>query len=92
MAVALHEPDLIANIVSVDNAPVDVRLAGDFARYIQGMQKIDEAGVTRQADADKILEPYEKVSLLFQLFLPLHPPLVIRKPPNPTNSQPPQSP
>lgn len=61
MALALHEPDLVANLVAVDNAPVDARLGSDFARYIQGMKKIDEADVTRQADADKILEPYEKV-------------------------------
>ena len=62
MTLALHEPDLIANLISVDNAPVDARIDSDFGRYIQGMKKIDEAGVTRQAEADKILEPYEKVS------------------------------
>ncbi|KAK4042912.1 Alpha/Beta hydrolase protein [Parachaetomium inaequale] len=68
MALALHEPDLVANLVAVDNAPVDARLGSDFARYIQGMKKIDEAGITRQAEADKILEPYEK-SLAVRQFL-----------------------
>ncbi|KAK0728012.1 Alpha/Beta hydrolase protein [Lasiosphaeria miniovina] len=68
MAVALREPDLIADLVSVDNAPVDARIKSDFARYIQGMKKIDDAGVTRQSDADKILEPYEK-SLVIRQFL-----------------------
>lgn len=62
MALALKEPDLVANLIAVDNAPIDVRLESDFARYIQGMKKIDEADVTRQVDADKILEPYEKVT------------------------------
>jgi len=71
MALALREPDLIESIIAVDNAPVDVRLESDFARYIQGMKKIDNAGVTKQAEADKILEPYEKVFLLFLSFLPL---------------------
>jgi len=70
MALALHEPDLIESIIAVDNAPVDVRLESDFARYIQGMKKIDEAGVTKQAEADKILEPYEKV-FFFLSFPPL---------------------
>ena len=65
MAVALQKPDSIANIISVDNAPVDARLESDFARRIQGMKKIDEAGITRQAEADKILEPYEKVPLYY---------------------------
>ncbi|KAK3903344.1 Alpha/Beta hydrolase protein [Staphylotrichum tortipilum] len=68
MALALHEPDLIANLISVDNAPVDARIDSDFGRYIQGMKKIDEAGITRQAEADKILEPYEK-SLVIRQFL-----------------------
>lgn len=68
MTLALHEPDLVANLVAVDNAPVDARLGSDFARYIRGMKKIDEADVTRQADADKILEPYEK-SLTIRQFL-----------------------
>ncbi|KAK3378186.1 Alpha/Beta hydrolase protein [Podospora didyma] len=68
MALALREPELVANIVAVDNAPVDVRLESDFARYIQGMKKIDAADVTKQADADKILEPYEK-SLVVRQFL-----------------------
>ncbi|KAM7217872.1 Abhydrolase domain-containing protein IMO32 [Rhypophila decipiens] len=68
MAVALQKPEIIANIISVDNAPVDARIQSDFARYIQGMKKIDEAGVTRQAEADKILEQYEK-SLPIRQFL-----------------------
>ncbi|KAK3995666.1 Alpha/Beta hydrolase protein [Cladorrhinum sp. PSN332] len=68
MALALSHPSLIQNIISVDNAPVDARLESDFARYIQGMKKIDEAAVSRQAEADKILEPYEK-SLVIRQFL-----------------------
>jgi pimeloyl-ACP methyl ester carboxylesterase len=68
MALALHEPDLVANLVAVDNAPADARLGSEFPRYIQGMKKIDEARVTRQAEADKILEPYEK-SLAVRQFL-----------------------
>ncbi|KAJ4306513.1 hypothetical protein N0V88_001317 [Collariella sp. IMI 366227] len=69
MALALHDPDLISNIVAVDNAPIDARLGSDFARYIQGMKKIDEAGVTRQSEADKILEPYEKNTAVRQFLL-----------------------
>lgn len=68
MTLALREPSLIANIISVDNAPIDARLESDFARYIRGMKKIDEADVTRQAEADKILQPYEE-SLTIRHFL-----------------------
>jgi pimeloyl-ACP methyl ester carboxylesterase len=69
MTLALHEPELIANLIAVDNAPVDAALGSDFAHYIQGMIKIDEAGVTRQVEADKILEPYEKSIAIRQFLL-----------------------
>jgi pimeloyl-ACP methyl ester carboxylesterase len=69
MALALQEPDLIANMIAVDNAPVDARLSSEFPRYVQGMKKIDEANVTRQAEADKILEAYEKNFTIRQFLL-----------------------
>lgn len=60
MTLGLAEPDLIADLVSVDNAPVDAVLESSFAKYIQGMRRIDEAGVTKQAEADRILAEYEQ--------------------------------
>jgi hypothetical protein len=62
MTLALRSPELIHDIVSVDNAPLDAALLSNFGKYIQGMKKIEEAGVTRQAEADKILVDYEEVS------------------------------
>lgn len=61
MALALRSPDLITDIVAVDNAPVDANLAGDFGGYIRGMKKIQDANITRQSEADAILSEYEKV-------------------------------
>lgn len=61
MTMALRDPSCCANIISVDNAPVDAALASDFPRYAEGMRKIEEAGVKSQKEADKILEPYAKV-------------------------------
>ena len=61
MTLALRSPEIINDIVSVDNAPLDAALLGNFGKYIQGMKKIEEAGVTRQAEADKILVDYEEV-------------------------------
>ena len=63
MALALAQPKLIRDIVSVDNAPVDAILASSFGKYVQGMKRIEEAGVTKQSEADKILQDSEKVSL-----------------------------
>lgn len=61
MAVALSSPELVSDIVAVDNAPVDVTLSRDFAEYVRAMKKIQDAQTTRQADADRILEQVEQV-------------------------------
>ncbi|KAI9841909.1 MAG: hypothetical protein M1837_000295 [Sclerophora amabilis] len=68
MTVALRSPDLVGNLVSVDNAPVDAALKGDFAKYVQGMRKIEDAQVTKQTEADEILQDIEK-SLPIRQFL-----------------------
>ncbi|OTA92321.1 hypothetical protein M434DRAFT_21979 [Hypoxylon sp. CO27-5] len=69
MTLSLAEPDLIADIVSVDNAPVDAILSSSFPRYIEGMRRIDEANITRQAEADKILAEYEEDLSIRQFLL-----------------------
>lgn len=61
MTVALQSPSNVSGIVSVDNAPVSVPLSTDFAKYVRGMKKIEEAKVTKQKEADEILAPYEDV-------------------------------
>lgn len=61
MTLALRRPEIVADIVSVDNAPLDAALLSEFAKYVQGMKKVEEAGVTRQAEADAILKDYEEV-------------------------------
>jgi pimeloyl-ACP methyl ester carboxylesterase len=68
MTIALRAPSIIQNFVSVDNAPIDAALLSDFGKYIQGMQKIEDAGVTRQAEADEILRDFE-TSLPIRQFL-----------------------
>ncbi|OBT66030.1 hypothetical protein VE03_03161 [Pseudogymnoascus sp. 23342-1-I1] len=60
MAFALKYPSRIQNIVAVDNAPIDAPLLRSFAKYVQGMKKIEQAGVTKLSEADKILQDYEE--------------------------------
>lgn len=60
MTVALRNPSSCANIVAVDNAPVDAALASDFPKYVEGMRKVEEAKPMSQKDADTILERYVK--------------------------------
>jgi hypothetical protein len=62
MAIALGSPMSVGALIAVDNAPVNVSLKRDFARYVQGMYKILEAKVSKHIEADEILNPYEKVA------------------------------
>lgn len=62
MALALGSPDLISDIVAVDNSPADVSLSREFPDYVRAMKKVQAAQTTRQAEADEILAEVEKVS------------------------------
>ncbi|GAP87646.1 putative abhydrolase domain-containing protein [Rosellinia necatrix] len=59
MALALDQPALISDIVSVDNAPLDATLGRSFAGYIRGMRHVEDARVSRLSEADSILAAYE---------------------------------
>lgn len=71
MTLALQAPELVTGVIPVDNAPVNARLSSDFAEYVKGMQEIESAGVTRQSDADSILQKYENVNKPIHFFLSL---------------------
>ena len=68
MTVALRNKSSIANLIPIDNAPVDAVLASDFPKYIQGMRRIEEAQTRKQSEADAILQDYED-SLPIRQFL-----------------------
>ncbi|KAJ5676101.1 hypothetical protein N7462_008998 [Penicillium macrosclerotiorum] len=68
MAVALRSPERISGLIPVDNAPVNAALKSDFPKYVRGMQRVEEAKVSKQSDANKILEDYEE-SLPIRQFL-----------------------
>jgi pimeloyl-ACP methyl ester carboxylesterase len=77
MTLALRSPDLIADIIAVDNAPVDATLGSEFAKYVRGMREIEAAEVQRQSEADKILSKYEEALPVRQFLLGnLHRPCV----------------
>lgn len=61
MTLALHSPERVSALIPVDNAPVNAALQSDFPKYIRGMQHVESAKVTKQSDADKILQDYEEV-------------------------------
>ena len=61
MTVALRSKRRISALIAVDNAPIKATLKSDFAKYIQGMRKIEQAHVTKHLEADKILAEFERV-------------------------------
>lgn len=69
MAVALRKRSPIASLISVDNAPVDAALKSDFAKYVQGMRRVEDASVTKQSEADAILKDYEEALPIRQFLL-----------------------
>ncbi|KAF2715308.1 alpha/beta-hydrolase [Pleomassaria siparia CBS 279.74] len=58
MTMALRDPSCCANIIAVDNAPVDAALLSDFPRYVEGMRRVESANPQSQKEANKILEPF----------------------------------
>jgi pimeloyl-ACP methyl ester carboxylesterase len=69
MAVALRKRMPIGALISVDNAPVDAALQSDFGKYMKGMRRIEEAQVTKQSEADAILQDYEEALGIRQFLL-----------------------
>lgn len=59
MAVSLRCPDLVNDLIVVDNAPVPGTLHSSFGIYVRAMRQIEDAHVTRQSEADTILQQYE---------------------------------
>lgn len=69
MAMALRNPDCCANIIPVDNAPVDAALSSDFPKYAEGMQHVEKSKPKSQKEADKLMEPYAKDLAVRQFLL-----------------------
>lgn len=65
MTVALRSPERVSALIPVDNAPVNAALKSDFPKYVQAMQHVESAKVSKQSDADKILKDYEEVRNAF---------------------------
>ncbi|KAG9296937.1 hypothetical protein G9A89_006892 [Geosiphon pyriformis] len=69
MYMALQHVPYIEKLVVVDNAPLKIRLSTDFAKYIEGMKKIEETKLTKQSIADEILQEFESDISIRQFLL-----------------------
>ncbi|OSS45270.1 hypothetical protein B5807_10145 [Epicoccum nigrum] len=75
MAMALRNPACCANIIPVDNAPVDAALSSDFPKYAEGMKAVASGQPKSQREADALMQPYApdlavRQFLLSNLFRP----------------------
>lgn len=61
MTLALRKGSLVKSLISVDNAPVDATLKGDFLKYVEGLKEVEAASIYKQTDADVILKKFEDV-------------------------------
>ncbi|OCH94808.1 alpha/beta-hydrolase [Obba rivulosa] len=64
MTVALNREtpeDILSHLIVADIAPSKGKLSDEFDGYIRALKKIEESHVRTRQDAQKILEPYEKV-------------------------------
>jgi len=68
MAVALRRLDSLHKLISMDNAPADAALASSFAKYCQGMRRIEDQKFQKHIQAEAVLEEYEP-SLPIRQFL-----------------------
>ncbi|KAG8623092.1 hypothetical protein KVT40_008068 [Elsinoe batatas] len=69
MTLALRGKYPIANLISIDNAPVDAALKSDFGTYCVGMRAIAAAGVKTLGEADAIMAKYEPEVAVRQFLL-----------------------
>lgn len=65
MTMALQTPERVSGLIPVDNAPVNAALKSDFPKYVRGMQHVENEKVKKQSEANKILEEYEEVLILY---------------------------
>lgn len=56
LTLALHSPNLIANLVAIDNCPIELPLTPDFPEYIQTMARVEAAQAKTHSEADQLMK------------------------------------
>ncbi|CRG90005.1 Ankyrin repeat, PH and SEC7 domain containing protein secG [Talaromyces islandicus] len=61
LTLALHAPDLVSEVIAIDNCPVHLPLTEEFPRYLRAMAKVRDAKVKTHREAETILKSHEEV-------------------------------
>ncbi|EED21200.1 alpha/beta hydrolase, putative [Talaromyces stipitatus ATCC 10500] len=57
---ALHAPDLISNVVAIDNGPVRIPIPTDFQKYLHALSEVNKAKIRTHSEGERILAQYEE--------------------------------
>ncbi|KAH8426751.1 alpha/beta fold hydrolase [Aspergillus melleus] len=60
LTLALHNPDIVSNVVAVDNGPIALPIPSDFKRYMEGLAEVEQAHVRTHAEGERILAKFEE--------------------------------
>ena len=63
LTLALHAPDLVSDVVAVDNCPISLPIPGDFQKYMEGLIEVEQARVRTHMEGERILAKFEEVRL-----------------------------
>ncbi|KAL5358363.1 Alpha/Beta hydrolase protein [Aspergillus floccosus] len=62
LALALHSPAMISNVIAVDNGPIRLPIPAEFQRYLVALAKVQQSQIKSHAEGDRILADYEAAS------------------------------
>ena len=62
LTLSLHAPDLISNVVAIDNCPISLPIPADFQKYIDALAEVNKARIKTHSEGERILAQYEEVS------------------------------
>lgn len=68
MTLALHNADIVSNIVAVDNGPIALPIPNDFKKYMEGLAEVEQAQVPTHAEGERILAKLKRQVKSFSFF------------------------
>lgn len=62
LTLSLHAPDLISNVVAIDNCPISLPIPPDFQKYIDALAEVNKARIKTHSEGERVLAKYEEVN------------------------------
>ncbi|PYI08350.1 alpha/beta-hydrolase [Aspergillus sclerotiicarbonarius CBS 121057] len=60
LTLALESPNLVKDILAIDNCPIHLPLEPEFQRYLEGLARLRDERVSNHQEADRFLARYEE--------------------------------